>query len=93
MKGLYDKNGNIFNFDPNYLDRGSIGVVYKISDDICLKKFYDYSLEHFALTPDVLEVIKKLNLSYIYEIYEILYNKNNNFAGYTMKLLLKSLLY
>lgn len=92
MKGLYDSDGNVFDFKPNLLDRGSSAAVYKISDDVCLKKFYPWSLEHLVLRSDELQVIKKLKLSNIYEVYEFLYNSKNDFAGYTMKFYQKEIM-
>ena len=85
MKGLFDSKGNAFDFEPKPLDRGSIGTIYKISDNMCLKKFDDWALQHLITGIDELEIIKKLKLSNIYEVYDFLYNSSNEFAGYTMK--------
>ena len=64
-----------------YFNCGSYGYVYKIDDDKCLKLFS----EEFYFQPDVLKIIRDLKLNNFYEIYDILYDEDKMFIGYTMK--------
>ncbi len=60
---------------------GSLGSIYKISDDECLKLFrgtYPYDI-------DALRVLKELKPNNYYDIHELLFDANSLFVGYTMK--------
>ncbi len=81
---LYDCNGKRIKYDTtDKLGEGLIySDVYKISDEVCLKVFKTISDD---INFDVLSLIKDLELSHFYIIYDFLFNKTGKFNGYTMK--------
>lgn len=66
---------------PKAFDEGSNGTIHRISSDICLKWFTDDNYYDI----DTIKTIKALELANFYKIYKLLYDKLNNFSGYTMK--------
>jgi len=73
---------NIFkDYQNEYLNKGTSGIVYKISEEECLKLFKYYN----ECDAKVLELLKKIKPNNFYEIKELIYNGNNDFIGYTMK--------
>lgn len=79
---LYDENNEMrkYNIDDNYIE-GGCGYVYRIDDDKCLKLFSEFYM--FEL--DVIKAVRKLQLASFYEIYDLLFNEEKQFSGYTMK--------
>ena len=80
---LYDKLGNIVSYNiDKVMARGSHAKVYRISDNVCLKKFnilpYKYDTEMFKR-------FMELDLANFYKIYELYYNKKGKIDGYTME--------
>ena len=78
---FYDEFGKIKEYNCKYLDSGFFGNIYRVGDDICLKIFtknYDYDIE-------AIKKIKELKLDNFYQIYDLLFNKDNIFVGYTSK--------
>ncbi len=65
----------------DYFNCGEYGYIYKLGIDKCLKLFSD----EFYFNDQVLKIIKNLNLDNFYKIYDLLYDKDNHFCGYTMK--------
>ena len=65
----------------NYINAGEYGNIYKLDRNRCLKLFSD----KFFFNDEVLKIIKKLKPENFYKIYDLLYDKDNHFCGYTMK--------
>lgn len=83
---FYDKSGNYYKTYQldNEFNKGKYGQIYQINDDILLKIFVNYpNNTNFELT---FKTIMNMNLENFYQIYQMLYNNNGQFVGYTMKL-------
>lgn len=66
---------------PEPFDSGMFGSVYKLPDDKCLKVLNKGK----ELTPEILKLIRDLNLKNYYRIYEVLYSKTGKVRAYPMK--------
>lgn len=79
---FYDKEGKllIFNFDHR-IDCGSCGNIYKINNEVCLKRFD----KDAYYNEDAFEIVINMNLENFYKVYEMLYDREQEFAGYIMK--------
>ena len=81
---FYDANRNkiIYNLPSTQFNAGSNGTIYKLKDETCLKLFYPYR----GTYPNrIFKFIIDLKLPNFYEVYQLLYNYNHEFIGYTMK--------
>ena len=65
----------------DYFDCGSYGYIYKLDNNQCLKLFND----NFYFQSNILKIIKDLKLDNFYQIYDLLFDEENQFCGYTMK--------
>ena len=79
---LYDDKDNKILFDvKKIIDNGFYGIVYKLDDDKCLKRFTkDYLYDEVAF-----KKLMELDLPNFYKVYKMLYNSNYDFGGYIMK--------
>ena len=79
---FYDKDGKmlVFNFDHR-TNRGSCGNIYKINNEVCLKRFS----KDAYYNEDAFEIIINMDLKNFYKVYEMLYDREQEFAGYIMK--------
>ena len=79
---LYNENNEKKKYDiDHFCSEGGCGYVYRIGDDKCLKLFSEFYM--FEL--DVIKAVRKLKLASFYEIYDLLFNEEKQFSGYTMK--------
>lgn len=79
---LYDKEGKKYLYNVNKsIGIGSTAIVYKISDDICLK----YISNDCAIDYSIISKIMNMNLDNFYKIYKLLFNYNGYFSGYLMQ--------
>lgn len=80
---LYDENKKMFLSLPILkVGEGSTGTVYRLSKDRCVKIYNEPLNKNFTLE---IKKIRRLKLSNFYEIYDLLYNKKGELAGYIMK--------
>ena len=70
--------------EDNFIDKGLYGSVYRTSALTCAK-VYRNSPSPIEVNPKILKTIRELSLKNFYEIYDLLYTKNDKFKGYLMK--------
>lgn len=80
---FFDEEGKIktYRLPPKQYAYGSLGTIYKLNNHECLKWF----TEEYPYDIEAIKKIKELKLDNYYEIYDLLFDKDNEFAGYTMK--------
>lgn len=83
---LYNEKGKkvrcIINKD-NIIGQGLYGSVYRLSANECVKIYKGKN--SIEINPEVLKTIRELCLYNFYELHSLLYTKDGNFKGYTMK--------
>ena len=81
----YKENGDKVNIKKGT----SLGrSVYKIDDDKCIK----IGIDPRNVSLNTLKLIRELDLKGIYKIYDILFDKDNNFTAYTCKMYQKEMI-
>ena len=65
----------------HYCVDGTYGYVYRIDDDTCIKLFSD----DFSFDLSIIKTVRDLKLTNFYQIYDILFDSDNHYSGYTMK--------
>ena len=82
-KVFYDEDGNklLLYLNRGIINYGEYGIVYKLSEDKCIKYVTNDSSAH----PEVLKKIMDMDLKSFYKIYKLLHDKYDYFAGYIMK--------
>ena len=81
-KEYFDEKGNKQKYLVEYINRGHFGNVYKLNDNTCLKEFIDPKI---SVDLNIIKIIKDLKLEAFYRVYQILFNHNQEFVGYTME--------
>lgn len=79
---LFDKEGKKYIYNVTKpIGHGSYSMVYKLSDDICLKYTPSYRMYDYC----VLKKLMELDLDNYYKIYKLLFDYNDDFSGYLMQ--------
>lgn len=81
-----NENGQVLNLDINdslIIGSGFYSDVYRVNQDTCFKH-YTYRPERF--TEDYIRYVRELDFHNLYRIYDLIYDENKRFSGYTMKL-------
>ncbi len=83
----YLDNGREFEFNNDLVNRvskSSGGVVYRISDDKCIKLYYRDT--YFRIEKEIFDLMKELNLSNFCKLGNMVYSNESRskFIGYTM---------
>ena len=79
---FYNSSGKRITFHiGSYFDYGGNAKIYRIDNNTCLKWFN----ESTYCNEMVFKLITKMHLNGFYNIYDMLYNEEGNFVGYTME--------
>ena len=83
----YLDNGRELEFNNDLVNRvskGSGGVVYRISDDKCIKLYYRDT--YFKIEKEIFDLMKELNLNNFCKLGNMVYSdeSRSKFVGYTM---------
>lgn len=82
----YLENGNDIKINDdliNRINRGSSSSVYRMNNDECVKLYYldaAFKIEH-----DIFDIMKSLDLVNFCKLHDLIFDKNRNLTGYTMK--------
>ena len=80
---FYTENNDVLRYKTNNKIGGeTCGLVYKVSDDECFKKFRS---KNMRIDKEMLLLVQRLGLENFCKIKRLLYNKNNILIGYLME--------
>lgn len=85
---FFTNDGRVVEYNKKDNDRisgGRQGEVYKFNSDKCIKLYYEDEEKQYRISDSIFSLFKSLDLDSYCKLYDLLFDKDNNIMGYTMK--------